>query len=123
MPKLFKRKSRLTIYRPLPDDFFGLNTASVTVIENLRVQFSIEKTADKRPNTAKIVVYNMNEESRNDVGIKGNHAILEIGYGANDELREVFSGDVYFAESVQENAEWMTTLEFGNGQRANGQIL
>ncbi len=123
MSTLFRRRCRVTIYRAAPPTgFVGANPNYFTpqpngiVVENLRIQFEIEKSLEKTPNTAKVTITNCSPTTRAFLQTKPLTVQIEAGYG--NDLRYVFGGDVRYAFSKVNNADWETDLELGEGDRA-----
>lgn len=70
---------------------------SAVVIKNFRISFNIKKTEDKDPNTAKIEIYNLNEDTRNlirlDEDPKTDQLVtLNAGYLDGDGEEVLFKG-------------------------------
>lgn len=86
----------------------------------LRIQFSVEKTSESNPNTAKISIFNLNESSRGFCEKKGQALILEVGYAPLDQdiLKEIiFQGDTGKVSSERQGSDWVTTFEVGDGEK------
>lgn len=86
----------------------------------LRIQFSVEKTSESNPNTAKISIFNLNESSRGFCEKKGQALILEVGYAPLDQdiLKEIiFQGDTGKVSSARQGSDWVTTFEVGDGEK------
>ena len=121
---LFKRGVRLTVYQPKSSTagFIGQNPQFFTpqpngiVIQNLRVQFKIEKSLEKTPNTCEITITNCSAQTRTFLNTKPLTVQLDAGYG--DELRYVIAGDVRHAYSKKDGGDWETVLQIAEGDRA-----
>jgi hypothetical protein len=86
-------------------------------IEGLRVSFDITKTDKKTPNTAKIMIYNLNEDHKSILKSKEDLSLtLEVGYGENVDL--LFTGDIKRAFSARNGADFITTIEVGDGDES-----
>lgn len=72
MSRQFGREASLT--------FAQVGSVDGTRISGLRVAFTIEKTTDGGPNTARIQVYNLAEKTRALLSEQGAYVILEAGY-------------------------------------------
>lgn len=83
----------------------------------LRVKFKVEKTDGKEPNTAEIVVTNLNDNSRSLIQKKGTKIILEAGY-ASTGLSRIWRGDARTVDNVRDGADWNSTVKGGDGERA-----
>lgn len=112
---LFDRKVKLTIAKPIKGSFTKAEP-NATVITDLRVSFKIEKKLQKNPNTAEIVIYNLNEASRALLQKKPLQITLEAGYEGSTAV--LWLGDMTFSSSKLEGVNWMTTIEVANGARA-----
>jgi len=98
LPNYFGRQLKLTI----DDDF---------VIENLRVDFTVEKSLVGYASLAKITVYNLIKENRERIKDKGQQVKLYAGY---DDLPLLFSGDLVNVIHVYEKPDWKTEIYAGD---------
>lgn len=114
MPRLFKRLVSLTLARATSDHFFRY--VDTTTITGLRVSFEVEKHLGKDPNTCRLEVYNLAERSRGEVQQKPLHVRLSAGY--EDQLERLFQGDLLWSDSRREEADWVTSLQLADGERA-----
>jgi len=124
---LFDRRCRLTIANPVPDGFSGIEQTDVIEIDGgtteqrdvpgMRIQFKIEKTLKKQPNTSEIKVSNLSPSRRSSLQKKGVKVLLEAGYKETGTTR-IFSGDVRTVDHVREKADWETVFKLGDGERA-----
>lgn len=83
----------------------------------MRVQFKIEKSDKKEPNTSQIVVSNLSPTRRSSLQKVGVKVLLEAGYKETGVTR-LFSGDVRTIDHVRNGADWDTTMKLGDGERA-----
>lgn len=120
MSVLFDRYCGLTIGRPGEQG---------TLFENLRITFQVVKTSDSNPNTAKISIYNLNDNSIGLIEDENQQAVLEAGYnglgaavsGAISEERLVgiiTKGDVRNVVTTRKGVDRITTFETGDGEDA-----
>ena len=100
---------------PQPGAYFSPQSNAVT-ISQLRCKYTIEKSGAKHPNACTLEIYNLAEDTRAAFTQKGLVIDLLAGYG--DELKRTFSGDILYASSVRENADWVTKIQLGDGVRA-----
>jgi len=114
MTQLLGRKVRVLVARPVGFSKFDGNNA--VSIEDLRVEFKVTKTLDKTPNTSEVTITNLNENHRRGFERKGLKFLLEAGYESG--VQRIFIGDIRFAKSVRQGADWRTTLQSGDGERA-----
>jgi hypothetical protein len=112
---LFDRRCKLVLAYPLANDFKTLSARTVE-INDLRISFRIKKTLSKDPNTAEIKVYNLSADRRASLPGKGAKVLLQAGYAGT--LDQIFLGDARLIEHSQEGADWVTTIECGDGARA-----
>lgn len=90
---------------------------TTTLIRDLRVTFEIEKHLGSEPNTCKAVVYNLAESSRALFQRKPLSIRLDAGY--DGELQRLFTGDVRWCDSHVDGADWCTTIQVADGDRAH----
>lgn len=81
--------------------------------EALRIQFTIVKSLKREPNTAKITIYNLSEDSRVAFQEKDLPTILEAGYIENRQT--IFQGELTFGQNKLDDVNWTTTLQAGDG--------
>lgn len=114
--RLQDRRVRLLIANRVAEDYKSL-TADVTEITDLRVQFSVKKSASKEPNTAEVTITNLSPTRRAALQTKGVKFVLECGY-VDTGVKQIFQGDVRHVSHVREGADWRTVLKSGDGERA-----
>lgn len=105
--ELFGRQARV-VFGPI-----GENGKKVT---DLRMRFKVEKTSASSPNKATIDVFNMSQDSRTLSERAGNIITLDAGY--QEQLEQVFIGDVARASTKEEGSDFITTFECGDGESA-----
>lgn len=112
------RSIRVTIVKPLPDEFFKTNPLNAIVIEDLRVSFKCEKTLKSEPNKSEVMIYNLSAHTRAEIQKLPLYVIVEAGY--NGHLEKIFEGDLRYSFSKQNftDATWETKLEIDDGGRA-----
>lgn len=123
--RLYGRRFRLTIANPVstPGDFKNVTTDIIEVDGTrdgeraLRVQFEIEKSLEKQPNSSKLKVTNLSESMRHNLSKKGVKVLFEAGYKSSGLFR-LFVGDVRTIDNVRQDADWETTMQLGDGDRA-----
>jgi hypothetical protein len=112
---LFNRKIRVTIATPIKGDFAAVST-NVVEIENLRVQFKVDKGLGKEPNQCEVVVTNLSPERRAQVQTRGGKFILQAGYESG--IRQLFIGDIRTLDHLRDGPNWHTKISSGDGERA-----
>jgi hypothetical protein len=122
--RLFKRGCRVTAYNSAPatTGFVGSNPQffqpqpNGLVIENLRVQFKIEKSLEKTPNTCELTITNCSARTRSFLQTKPLTVKIEAGY--DNDLRFIFIGDLRYGYSHVVDSDWETVLLLADGDRA-----
>lgn len=78
----------------------------------LRVTFEIKKSTNPEPNISIINIYNLSENNRKLLQQK-DPIIVEAGYTKT--LQQIFSGNITLINHVNENVDWITKIESGDG--------
>lgn len=105
MAVLFNRVANIT---------FGSGSIS-TKADGLRIVFRIQKSIDTAANKAKIIVYNLSQESRNILE-EGKNLIVALNAGYVDTIDQLFTGDIDKAFSSRKGADIITTILAGDGE-------
>jgi hypothetical protein len=110
--QLFKRAFRVTV----GDKQFG----SVDEVRPLSFSFSVERDNTRRPNCAKVTLWNLNADTRATLeelsGSEGGVAVrIEAGYG--DRISQIFFGGLRRVASWREGADWITEVSGGDGEK------
>ncbi len=118
----FKREAKVTIYRmtnPVSDTEFRPTNAADDLngveITDMRIQFDIDRTLKKHPNNCSVKLTNLNADTRKLLTKKPLHMILEAGYDGVSRI--MYSGDVIFAMTEQDGADFTTLIQCGDGDR------
>ena len=111
----FDRRISLTIARPAPTSFFK-TLPNAVVVEDLRVQFRIEKQLGKDPNTCEVIVSNLAQNTRAELQTKPLNITLEAGY--DTQVARLFRGDLQWSESKRVGPDFESKLLIGDGDRA-----
>jgi hypothetical protein len=93
-------------------------------VSDLDMSFTVEKTLKPEPNTCELNIWNLNEEHRAQLeslrpkknALVGIPVKIEAGYDAATSL--IWLGDLRTVESVKIDADWLTTLGCGDGEKA-----
>jgi len=92
------------------------------IVQGIRMSFKIEKTSEASPNKAQIDLYNISPNTIELLHTKGVAIGLEVGYGiiggAKPVAKLVFSGDVFKCVTLKKGADYVTTIENGDGLNA-----
>jgi len=124
---LIGRVCKVTLSVPVdtPGDFSNVLTTNVIEIggandpkqPGLRIQFKVEKSTDKHPNSSELIITNLNKDSRSGLQKKGVKVIIEAGYQSTGVSR-IFAGDVRTVDHIRGEATWDTTMKLGDGERS-----
>jgi hypothetical protein len=121
---VFLHRVRMTIWKPQPGPdssigaYFGDPVPNSTVIEDLRVQFSVDKDDKTTANTATISVTNLAKATRAELVRLPRRIILEAGY-QNQSISTLFIGDVSASPGSQNDGiDNVTTFIAKDGGRA-----
>lgn len=87
-----------------------------TVIENLRIRFTVEKTLGKDSNSATIYITNLASKTRSEFQTKPAHITLNAGYAGENKM--LYRGDIRSARSYRKGTEWETEVVCGTGEYA-----
>lgn len=122
MPQLFDRVCRVTVGAQVGAIRAGLR------VEKHRVAFRVEKTLKPEPNKCELSIYNLSREQRaqiEELSVKPDTAaketgvpvLIEAGYKSTD-ASQIFLGDLRTVSSKRVGADWVTTIESGDGELA-----
>ena len=99
------------------------NKAINKVITNLHISASILKTLSGAPNTSEITIWNLNQDSREDLynnvyDFTDNIGITNVEITEDEKL--LFQGELINVNSIQKqvDGEWVTNLYCGDGYNA-----
>ncbi|AKJ42826.1 phage protein [Pragia fontium] len=82
-------------------------------INNLRVEFSISKTIDKKPNPAQIKIWNLNQSHREQlISLQFKYLKLFVGY---DRLNMIYAGNIKTTKVVRDGLDILIELECADG--------
>ncbi len=115
----FKRNAKITVWRATvpPGSSFdpkklGTNGVEIT---DMRIEFEIERNLTKNPNTCDVTITNLAASTRSEFQHKPLLINVEAGYDGVNRL--MFVGDLRYACSKEEGADWSTLLQLGDGAR------
>lgn len=86
-------------------------------IEDLRIDFDIERTCGKEANRAVIRVYNLTKETSAQVTEADGHILLRAGY-KDEAIGTIFTGDILCGNRTHEDNDYVTTIEAYDGRTA-----
>ena len=93
-------------------------TVGTTRWTDLRVTFNIEKSLDKHPNAAEIVIYNLTPQSRAQCVVRGTPISIRAGYQAAQTNGIIYSGQISESRSERDGMDWKTTIQARDGDTA-----
>lgn len=120
MSDLFDRYASLTVGRP---------GETGTLFENLRISFQVEKTSESNSNTAKVSIYNLNDNSIGLIEEGNQQAVVQAGYNGRRAvigaslieqklIGIIASGDVKNVMTTKNGVDKITTFELGDAENA-----
>lgn len=113
--KLFRRKATVTIAAPLKGGALNEYGADVIEVTDLRFAFEAKKSLGKEPNTLKITITNLSEQSR--AALQGRTLRVTVSAGYEGTEGVLFVGDSRHVDSRPEGADWTTVIQCGDGER------
>jgi hypothetical protein len=124
MPRLFTRDFQLIvdgteITTRLPSDFVGPPNPTEQNSESsptLRVVFDVQRDLSSTSNKAKIVIYNLRDETRKKFENKNAEIQLKAGY--INTAGEIYFGRISRVENTWTGTDWVTTIASGDGLAA-----
>ncbi len=114
MTRLYKRSAELLV--TAPSGYFT-DGSNVVTIRDLRFTFRVEKTLSSDPNSCELEISNLGESTRAALQTKPLRVALSAGY--DDEVKQVFVGDIRWVESMRDEIGWTTKVQAGDGERAH----
>lgn len=108
---IFQRNYKLLIITP--------KNKQITITPPLSVVFSLTRNTLSSANRCQIKIYNLGKNTRSQI-YKDKYItteywriILSAGYG--NEIKEIFTGNIYEANSTKEKTDWITTIDCFDG--------
>lgn len=86
--------------------------------QDLHVTFKIDKTVDKHPNAAEIVLHNLTPQSRAEVVVRGTPLTLRAGFQAVSTNDVIYTGEITESISGRDGPTWKTTVHCRDGDTA-----
>jgi len=92
-------------------------------IKDLKIAFQIEKTSSVDPNSSKIQIWNLSEDTSKKACVAGNHITLKAGY-KDETVAAIFFGDVVKGHRRRDGPDFVTELEVFDGRTSvmSGQV-
>lgn len=103
---------------PLFDRVINLQVGSKVFPNNLRITFDIVKTNQPICNQVSIVIFNLSENSRNEIKDLDTEVTLYAGYAQYGGPKLVFKGNVLRVNHTYALPDIMTKIEAGDGVKA-----
>jgi hypothetical protein len=108
---LFNRAAEIEFTAPNQDS---------RILRGIRISFSVEKTEEDTPNSAKVTIYNLNNDTRSYLQQKGAGAILSAGYNFNADpkngsVKVLFNGTIKKLQNKKEKTGIQTSFELIDG--------
>lgn len=91
---------------------------SIVRIENLKISFEVEKTETTEPNNARIEIYNLSENTRNQIKDLKTKITLLAGYEDASGLEILFIGDITSVNHQTVKPNVITTINASDGKTA-----
>ena len=111
MSKLFDRTASVIV------SLVGQTTG--IQLSGLRIDFDVTKTADTKTNTATVKVYNLSEDTRNQLStVETPQLVLNAGYVQDSGEEVLFVGDVTNIKHERATPDWISTFECDDGEIA-----
>ena len=88
----------------------------VLEIDSLKMIFQVSKTESSDPNTCRLTIFNMNEDSRNKINVKDSKLYLSAGYlqDTGDEI--IFIGNLTNLNNIYGESKVTTIIEAADGE-------
>ncbi|MBO4507099.1 MAG: hypothetical protein J5747_00505 [Spirochaetaceae bacterium] len=86
-------------------------------IDNLRIDFEIERSDTAENNRAVVRIYNLTKETSAQVTEADGHILLRAGY-KDESIGTIFSGDILRGCRIREGNDYITTIEAYDGRTA-----
>lgn len=100
----FDRTYRLVIGKK------GQDKNAIVIEPPMRISFDVEKDVDPEPNEHSIKIYNLSPVTRQAVEKQDMRCVLYAGYEQEQNTTLLCSGDIAYAYSYKEGANWITEL-------------
>ncbi len=85
-------------------------------IEDSKMSFQIRKTESSDPNTCRLTIFNLNEDSRNRINVKNSKLYLSAGYKQDTRDEIIFIGNLTNLNTVYGTHEVTTMIEAADGE-------
>ncbi|HEY8356688.1 MAG TPA: hypothetical protein VIL30_04425 [Ramlibacter sp.] len=99
---------------------FSGSSGGSLVVEDLRIEFDVEKTISSIPNAGEVRVYNLNSKHRYAVGKELDHVVLEAGY-VEGGMGIILTGDISDVFHERSDVDIISKVTVGDGDKADRQ--
>lgn len=96
-------------------EFAETRRTNAIEITDARVEFEIEKTLQKNPNTCGISITNLSRVSA--AWFQHSDLVVDLQGGYDDDLRHLFTGSVRWARTTHTDTNNITSLQLGDGDK------
>jgi len=94
------------------------NTNFILKLTGLRFSFNVNKTENKDPNTGKVSIYNLAQDTRNIIKDVGRNVTIFAGYTDENGEELLFSGDITNITHSIKRPDVITEIEASDGKEA-----
>jgi hypothetical protein len=114
----------LLLYDRIASVLIGTTSAQTAVrVRGLRISFEVKKTRTKTPNTAKIDIYNLSEDTQNKIKESDGFVVLKAGYVTAGE-EDLFRGNILHITRKLTPPDTVVTIEAQDGNtELNGKMV
>ena len=91
------------------------STAGGLLINQLRIKFTVEKSLRGPPNTANILIYNLNPA--HDAQVKNEFDDVMLQSGHTRDSRVIFRGSIKYPFHYRDTNDWITEIQAADGDR------
>jgi len=108
---------------PLYDDSYRTEKGEGVVITDLQMIADVSSNSNTGNQAACIIkVYNLSDETRAILENENNNVILEAGYAQDEELKLIFSGQIFSYTTDKNGQDMITTIKCKDGFTPNNGI-
>jgi len=86
------------------------NPSSKLRIDNLEVEFRVERSNTFAENSLDLKIYNMNSSTQKTVLKKGNNIIIKTGY-ADETVKTIFIGNISYSATAYDGIDYITNVK------------
>lgn len=105
----------MALFDRVADLVVGQSGGTGILVQDLRFEFVVEKSASETLNSSTVRIYNLSPASRKLVERPNNAVIVKAGYRQDIGPVTIFVGIVRRALTTRENTDWVTELELDDG--------